>query len=121
MFAYKHFIGIKSDLKAEGLLNDPSQPGQLGFVVKARSIEISKEAMELLKLIPKSGDCIGDIDIHESNAGPIFNWLGGPWALLNTRSEISGSRDYDPSLLDGVVTIVKNNPPKDFIKVCDKK
>ena len=120
VFAYKHFIGIKSDHNAEGLLNKPAKPGQLGFVVQASAIDISNEAIALLDKIPRSADSIGDIDIFNSVDGVIFAWLGGPLSIKDAESEISGSRTYDPSLLKGVAIIVPNDPPADFITACDK-
>lgn len=32
VFTHKGYVGIMSDVQAEGLLNNPSQPGELGFV-----------------------------------------------------------------------------------------
>jgi hypothetical protein len=80
IFAHKGMIGIVSDYKAEGLVNDPSS--QLGFVLKAEFVDVQPAALELLKTIKKSGDDIGDVDIHASDIGPIINWLGGPWKVV---------------------------------------
>lgn len=115
VFAYKNIIGIQSNVKAEGLLNDPLQQGQLGFAVNAKFVDIQPEALELLKQIKRSGDCIGDVDVFQSENGIVFSWLGGPLQYLNP-SKVTGSRDYNPSLL------VANNEvviPEKFKKFID--
>lgn len=99
VFAYKGFIGIQSDFNAEGLLNDPSKPGQLGFVVDADFCDIQPEAIELLKKIPKSGDDIGDVDVFKAGEKVIFAWLGPMLRVLDLNREISGSSSYNPRLL----------------------
>lgn len=118
VFAYKGFIGIKSDVKAEGLLNNPMKPGQLGFIIKSECVDIQPKALDLLKTIPKSCDAIGDVDIEKYSDGRItFSWLGGPMQVLDPK-QVSGSRDYDPSLIaakEGVET------PKDFIDYIDTR
>lgn len=121
VFCHKGIIGIESDFKSDGLINNPSKPGQLGFVMDASKIEISKEALKLLKTISKSGDDIGDIDVFKTNDGKIiFGWLGGPLALKDP-TEISGSNTYNADLLDKVVKITKNDPPQQFIDVVNKR
>lgn len=99
VFAHKGVIGIKSSPTAEGLLNDPTKPGQLGFVCDAAFVDISPEALELLKKVPKSGDDIGDVDVFNTNDGKvIFSWLGGPLTSIDVKNA-SGSSTYDASLL----------------------
>ena len=49
VFAYKGWVDIQSDVNAEGLLNKPLDKGQLGFVLNASFVDISPEALELLK------------------------------------------------------------------------
>lgn len=101
IFAYKGIVGIKSSTDAQGLINNPLAKGQLGFVVDARYVDVSPEAIEILKKIQKSGDCIGDFDVHKGDGEipVIIHWLGGPLKMLDPKSGISGSRNYDPSLL----------------------
>ena len=100
IFAYKGFIGIKSFLTAPGLINDPRKPGQLGFVIDARFVDVSPEALKLLKKIPKSGDDIGDVDVFKSEKFPVvISWLGGCLKMLKPGDGSSGSINYDPSLI----------------------
>lgn len=116
IFTHKGIIGIRSGIKAEGLLNDPKKPGQLGFVVNAEFVDIQPEALELLKGVKKSCDAIGDIDVYQSSKCVVIAWLGGPFKAFDP-SEVDGSREYDVSLLkpaDNVVT----DPM--FIKMVDE-
>jgi len=115
VFTYKGYIGIESDVKAEGLLNDPSQPGQLGFVVDANSVDIQPEALELLKAIKKGRDSLGDVDVFSAGDKVIFGWLGGPLRLIDPKNT-TGSRDYNPSLLKSNSDV---KTPEDFIKAVD--
>lgn len=112
VFSHRGIIGIQSSYTADGLLNDPTQPGQLGFVADASQVEIHPEALELLKKVKRSHDDIGDVDVFGASDGKvIFAWLGGPMRALNPE-EVEGSSSYDASLLkstDGVET------PQDFI------
>ncbi len=112
VFAHNGVVGIKSGFKVEGLQNDPSKPGQLGFVLDAKYIDISKEALDLLKKVPQSHDDIGDVDVWRAGNLIIFVFLGGPLALITNES--TGSNSHNASLLEGVATIVDNNPPEEF-------
>lgn len=115
VFTYKGYIGIESDVKAEGLLNSPTQPGQLGFVVDANSVDIQPEALELLKTIKKGSDSLGDVDVFSAGDKIVFSWLGGPLRLIDPK-KITGSRDYNPSLLKSNVEV---KPTEEFIKAVD--
>ena len=119
VFAHKNFIGIESSFEAEGLLNDPNQPFQLGFVVDAAFCDIQPEALELLKKIPKSKDSFGDVDVFKVDGGKvIFSWMGGSIVGIQaTNPHVSGSSEYDPELLVANPT-VKTNP--EFIQVVEE-
>jgi hypothetical protein len=116
VFSYKGWVGIQSDVKAEGLLNKPLDKGQLGFVLDANFVDISPEALELLKKVPLSGDCIGEVDIFKSQKEIIFSWLGGPLKMFQPE-KISGSSSYDASLITDTVD-VEIDPA--FIEAIDK-
>jgi len=118
VFSHKGIIGIQSDYKAEGLLNDPTQPGQLGFVVDADQVEIQPEALELLKKVKRSGDDIGDVDVFSADGGKvIFAWLGGPMRAMD-HNEVEGSSSYDASLLKATEGVT---PPKDFVDFVNRE
>lgn len=100
VFAHKGLIGIQSAPDAEGMLNKPLDPGQFGFVVDASYVDVSPEALELLKRIPKSDDALGDIDVFKADDGKvIFGWIGSPMTVVDPATVVSGSRDYDATLL----------------------
>jgi hypothetical protein len=99
VFAYKGFIGIESSPEAEGLMNDPTHPRELGFILDAAHVNFSPEAVEELKKVKKSGDDLGEIDIFEASEGRvIFGWLGGPLKAFKPEL-IEGSKSYDASLI----------------------
>lgn len=108
VFAHKGMVGIMSDLNADGLLNRPQDTGQLGFVLDAAFVDIQPEALELLKMVKKSSDDIGDVDVWESGGTVIFGWLGGPMKAFKP-SQVEGSSSYDISLLKSV-NGVKTDP-----------
>ena len=117
VFAYKGFIGIVSAAKAEGILNSPLEPGQLGFVVDASFVDVSAEALELLKTVPGSSDDLGEVDVFEAQGKIIFSWLGGPWKMFKP-TEVSSSSIYEPTLLKACEGVVV---PQDFINFVDRK
>jgi len=117
IFSHNGWVGIKSGLKVDGLLNNPMEKGQLGFVVDTKFVDITPEALELLKKVPQSGDDIGEIDIWKTNNGIILlSWLGSAMKMFKSE-EITGSRCYDASLITKTVNF---EPDPDFIKVAKK-
>jgi hypothetical protein len=113
VFAYKKVIGIQSDVKAEGLINDPTQPGQLGFIINAKFVDISPEALILLKKIKKSRDAIGDVMADSFGEEVTFSFLGGPLGFLSRKSE--ADRDYKPNLLSSTEGVIIPDNFKEFI------
>lgn len=112
VFEHKGILGIQSDFGAEGLLNDPSQPGQLGFVVNADFVDIQPKALDLLKNVKSGHDDIGDVDVFQANDGVVvFAWLGGNLRAMNPE-EIQGSNSYHPELLKSSENVVT---PQEFI------
>lgn len=116
IFSHRGYIGIESNVSAEGLLNNPKEKGQLGLVINAKYIDISVTALEILKKIRKGHDGLGEIDVYKANDGTIvFSMLGGPLKIVNPRT-CETSRDYDPSLL---VTCDNVDIPDGFIDYID--
>lgn len=120
VFAHGGWVGIESNPKAEGLINDPSQAGQLGYVLDASHVEVSKEAIEVLKTIRRGGGSLGEVDCFKVTDGKVvFGWLGRELKAVNPAdSEVA--RDTDFSLLEQVATIVPNDPPKEFVEAVDE-
>jgi len=117
IFAYRGIIGISSNVKAEGLINNPEAPGQMGFVVDATKINFTKEAIDLLKIVKKSDDDLGDIDSFRAGDKKIFSWLGGPKRFIEPET-ITGSNDYDVSFL--IAHTEEIAVPNDFKDIVDE-
>ena len=62
IFAYNGYVGVLSHPEAEHFIAHPGN-GNLVCVVDAKGVDISPEALILLKQIPKSRDAIGDFDV----------------------------------------------------------
>lgn len=117
VFAYNGFIGIESNVNAEGLLNKPLDKGQLGFLLDAKFVDIQPEALELLKCLPMSADDLGEVEIYQSNDGVVvFGWLGGPKKVVDI-SICTASNDYHPELLSPSENV---EVPQGFIDFIDK-
>ncbi len=116
VFAYKGIIGIKSSHDCEGIIAHPVG-SNLGVVCEADKVLFSPEAVELLKTIKKGNGSIGDIDIFQSDTGPVFCWLGSYLKVI-IPSEVEGSRTYDPSLINSSEGI---EVPENFIKFAEDK
>lgn len=121
VFAHKGIIGISSSTTADGLINDPTKPGQLGFVVDARHVEISPEAYEALTRVPRSHDDIGDIDVFKT-AGDIvvFSWLGGPMRMVDP-AESEGSSTHNAALMKPFIKTEGIAIPQEFLDAVDKR
>lgn len=120
VFAHHGIIGIQSAVDSDGLLNNPLQAGQLGFVMDAATVQFSEEALALLEKVRRSGDDIGDVDVFKTNDNKtIFCWLGGPLRMIDPL-QCEGSRTYDAKLLRSAGKIVPNDPPKDFTDAVDR-
>ena len=115
IFVHKGFLGIKSSLDAEGLLNDPTDGNQLGVVVDASCCEFQQAAIDRLKKVPKSHDCIGDVDVFQAEDKVVFAWMGGLLAVFKEDDDISGSSTYSPELLKPA----EFETPQDFVEFID--
>jgi len=116
IFAYKGIVGIQSGPDAENMVAKPEN-GNLGCVLEAQGIDISPEALELLKSIPRGRDGLGEVDVFQAGDKIIFGWLGGYMkAILPEQCETS--RDYNPSLLNSTEGV---EAPEDFRKFVDEQ
>lgn len=111
IFEYKGYVGIDGGTK---LINDPNDVSQLGCIVDLNEVEISKEALAILKSLPKGHDDLGDIMCF----GKTFAWLGGIRKVIRPDIPLEGDSDYTPSLLEKYVTDVE--PTEEFKKFIDK-
>jgi hypothetical protein len=129
---YKGYVSIEASLDAPGLLNNPAEPGQLGWVVDASEVQFSKKSVEALQKVRRSRDCIGDVDIFSANdplhpnTKVVFCWMGGPKKAF-LPEEVEGSSTYDAYLVDKSYNkdfkarCVKNSPSKSFMEFVDNK
>jgi len=115
---YRGIIVIESDYKTEGLINDPLQTGQLGFIVQADKIKFSQGAIDCLKKVQKSRDAIGEVMCD--NNGPdntvLFSWLAGPKRFIEPGKH-KADRDYNPSLLTACTEELVTDP--EAVKIID--
>jgi len=117
VFAHKGIVGIMSSYDADGLINNPEEKGQLGFVVNASYVDISPDALDLIKKIKKSGDDIGEVDVYMAgNDDIVFSWLGGQWKMFKPE-QITGSSEFDPYLLESSSNVL---PDPGFVASVDK-
>jgi hypothetical protein len=119
IFAYKGVVGAESDLKNGKFMNDPYSPGQLGLVINANEVEISKEAKDLIRKAPREGGSFAPIMLSEHGNGTTSIGLMGFWKHIFSGEDLCISRDCDLSALDKCKT-VENNPPKEFVNLIDK-
>jgi hypothetical protein len=125
IFEYKGFVGAESNYNAEGLLNNPEDPKQLGFVLDGRYVDISPKAFEIIKTFGNSYDDIGVLDVFKSDNGTtIVSMLGGPKFLFGKEGQENvGSNSSDFSLLENRIKGDVEAPEdfKEFIDVNEEK
>lgn len=114
VFAYRGYVGIMCPKEnAEGLINDPNKPGQLGIAVNAESVEFSPDAVDLLKTVERSNDDLGDVDMFETTDNKIiFGWLGGFNRVVDP-TLCTGARDTNFGLIKDE-WIKEIDPPGSF-------
>jgi len=118
IFAYKGYLCINSEPGAEGMIASPATaPGNIGCTVEADKIDVTPEALTMLKGLRKVGGSFASISCFDSNDGKIyFGWLGG-FKQVSDPKNLEGDRDYEPSLL----TPTEFEVPKEFSDFIDKE
>jgi hypothetical protein len=61
VFAYKGYVGAETDLENGVFLNDPMKTGQCGCIVSVDELEITQEAIDLIRTARTGCDDIADI------------------------------------------------------------
>lgn len=123
--AYKDFLVIECLANASEKdvctlsIDNPSCIGQVIHNTKEH-LGISKEALEHLRRIKRSNDTIGEVDYFEaSDKTWHFAWLGGPKALVDTKTA-EGSTIYKvPD--ETQYNLVENIIPEEVIKIIDSR
>lgn len=119
VFAYKGIIGIACNPQASGLINDPTQPGQLGVLIDLQYMRFTTEAVNLLKTINKGRDSIGDIMCWQAGDKKCFGWMGG-WLMLFKPEQAVADRDYAPELITSELIDDSIVIPQGFIDAVDE-
>lgn len=93
--AYKDFLVIETEnpeAKADYWV--PRGDGRIGCIIMGQErLEVSEEALALLRNIKKSRDAIGDVMWWKAGDKVCFGWFGAPrWILRPAHCE--GDRDY---------------------------
>ncbi len=114
IFAYKGYVGILSGPDAEHMVAKPGN-GNLGCVFKAQGVDVSPEALTLLKSVGRGSGGLGEVDIFQAGDKVIIGWLGGYLKAFKP-SEIEMSRDYNPGLLSSTEGV---EVPEEFKKFID--
>ncbi len=124
--AYKGYLVIEcmADKSEEDTctlsVDHPSHVGQVIHNTK-NHLGVSKQAVELLERVKRSGDDLGEIDFWKSdNDTWHFSWLGGIKRIVNpTDEECTGSNSYQVPNSSEYVSI-ENEVPKEAKEVIDK-
>ena len=109
--AYKDHIIIETlDPKEKKDVFYPINAGRIGCVLldTAKHLGISRQGLELLKLLERVQDDIGDVDSFESAVkGHVFGWIGDPNCTKTL--DMVGSRSYNPEAIPH--TVIPNKVP----------
>ena len=113
IFCYNGIIGILSGPDSEGLVAKP-EGGNLGCVLESTGVDISHDALELLKKVRRGHDDLGEVDIFSAGEKVIVGWLGGYMKAFRPE-DIEGSSSYNASLLKATEGVETPQEFKDFV------
>lgn len=63
IFAYKGYVGISGDMFSPGILSDREFVQNMGIIADLNEVQVSPEAIELLKTIKVNEHEVGDVDV----------------------------------------------------------
>ena len=116
IFAYKGVLGIESSDLADGLMNEPNEKGQLGFVLDARFVDIQPEALKILKRIERSDDENSELDIFKiENDIVVIAWIGSSMMVFYPE-KTTGNSSYNPDLIKRTVSFKTPKAFKKFVE-----
>lgn len=114
IFAYKGILGAETDLENGVFLNNPKASGQLGCVIPIEEIEITQEAIDLLKKAPREKGSFAPITLMETSIG-----LLGFQKHLFKGEDLCIGRDCKLSTLDKLTVV--DYIPDDFKQYIDEE
>ena len=118
VFVYRNFLGISSSIDSEGVLNDPTCPTSIGFVMDATKVLFSKEAINALSNLTRGTDSLGDVDCFQTitDTPVVFSWLGGPKTCIDlSDKEIVTARGANFSLVTATQDVEIDEDFKKYI------
>ena len=119
IFTFEGHLGAETDLRDGKFLNDPMAAGQLGCVISTSEIQITQEAIDLIKKAPREGGSFAEIMLTPKHDGAIVDkneksaigLMGFGKMYFGTGFKIS--RDCDTDILNDC-EIVEMEVPDDF-------
>ena len=112
-------MGTITDPENGLFLNDPKQPGQLGVVIPVEEIDITSEAISLLKAAKREGGSFSSIMLTRHSSDDVkskasIGLLGGLGKSIFTGENLMIGKDCDTAILD-MCTIKKDILPLNFV------
>ena len=123
IFAYKGVLGALTDLDNGVFLNNPRKGGQLGVVIPVEEVDITAEAVKLLKSASRGGGSFAPIMLTR-HSDPVKSKSQASIGLLGfckhlyAGGDLCIGRTCDTSILD-LCNITEIEVPEDFIQVVD--
>jgi hypothetical protein len=119
IFAYKGNIGIDIDMDGT-FLNDPKGKGQLGCVISTKEVEISPEAIELIKSAKRGGGSFSELMLTKHANGDGFSSIGVMgFGKIHLGKEFEIGRTCDTSILADC-SVGESEAPEDYRNFIDE-
>ena len=123
IFAYKGVFGTLTDLDNGVFINSPKSPGQLGCVVPVEEVDITPEAVEMIKKCQREKGSFAGLmltrhspEAAESSKASIGILGFGPGATYEVNLRIG--RDCDLSILE-MCNVTNFKMPEEFMNMVD--
>jgi hypothetical protein len=118
IFAYKGVIGAETDLDNGTFINNPKSSGQLGCVIDTKEVDITQDAVNLIKKAPREGGSFAPIMLTKHSDGGSSIGLMGFWKHLFGGDDLCIGRTCDVNVLDDC-NIVDIEIPIEFKNIVD--
>lgn len=118
IFSYKGHVGI--DINMDGtFLNDPKGMGQLGCVISTKEVEITQDAIDIIKSAKKSGGSFAELMLtkHAEEGDSSIGVMGFGKVYLGNKFEIG--RTCETSILADC-NLITEEAPADFKEAIDE-